>query len=584
MNASTLRRPGAAAVAVALMFGLVQAPAGAAPKTSISIADAAVIEGDTGSKQMVFTVRAKGPGTSRASVSWATTGATAIEGADFTDDSGTVSFASGKTQTVRIAVLGDLIDEPTETFHVLLGGAVNARITDSQALGTITDNDDAPVVPVVSVSDDVVGEGNALTSAPASFEVTLSEPAASPVSLTYSTENGTATAGSDYAASGGTRTFSPGQTSKTIVVDVLGDDVAAEGNENFAVNISAPVGATISDGIGVGTIIDDEVSPAVSIGDATVTEGVDATAVFPVSLSHASAQEITVDYQAVSGSASETLDFEAASGTVQFPAGTMTRNVVVGLADDTIDEPSESFTVSLSNHPGALAADVEGRGVIKDNETAPRVVVDNATLREGVSPTAAVRISLSHGSSEDVKVEYAAADGSAKVTKDYSASSGVATFTSGDLRETVAVPVLNDAVAEWRESFAFDVTTTLNADLGDGAATVTILDDDRKPSYTKVRTRVKEGRIIVAGRLSPAHKGRRMTVTLKKRSHGRWVKVRTKHPLLSKGIDVNNDGVLDSKYTTRFFNPRNTMRCRIIARFRGDVHHFPSTARRTFPC
>jgi hypothetical protein len=110
------------------------------------------------------------------------------------------------------------------------------------------------------------------------------------------------------------------------------------------------------------------------------------------------------------------------------------------------------------------------------------------------------------------------------------------------------------------------------------------LDDDRKPSYTMLTNRIRNGRIHVNGRLSPAHKGRRMTVTLKKGSDGRWVKVRTKRPLLGAGVDVSGDSVLDSKYSTRFRNPKNAKRCRVIARFAGDLHHFPSKARRTFHC
>jgi hypothetical protein len=75
-----------------------------------------------------------------------------------------------------------------------------------------------------------------------------------------------------------------------------------------------------------------------------------------------------------------------------------------------------------------------------------------------------------------------------------------------------------------------------------------------------------------------------MAVTLKKRKNGRWVKVRTKRPLLSGRTDINGDGVRDSRFRVRFFNPRNTKRCRVIARFPGDFNHRPSTARKTFNC
>ena len=400
----------------------------------------------------------------------------------------------------------------------------------------------------------------------------------------YATADVEATAGSDYSAKSDTLTFSAGQTSKAVVVDVLGDDLASEGDETFTVSLSPPSGALISDGVATGKIIDDEVLPAVSIGDATVREGASASATFSVTLSHQSAEDVAVDYATTPGSASAPADFDAVNDVVVFPAGSTAQSIVVRIKDDNLDEPTENFFIELGNPPKALAADVQGRGVILDNETAPRVSVENLTVTEGSAPAGAVKVELSHGSSQDVVVAYLASDGSAKVTRDYGATVGAVTFNSGQVSKTVSVPVVNDTVAEWRERFAVDVTETVNADLSDGAAMVTIKDDDRKPSYTKVTKRIRDGRIHVSGRLSPAHKGHRMTVTLKKRSQGRWVKVRTKRPLLSRGIDVNKDGVLDSKFATRFFNPRKTKRCRVIARFGGDVHHFPSTARRTFAC
>jgi len=62
---------------------------------------------------------------------------------------------------------------------------------------------------------------------------------------------------SDYVGATGSITFAPGETSKTVTVVVL-SDTAAEGSENFTVLLSTPIGATIVDGSGRGTIVDDE--------------------------------------------------------------------------------------------------------------------------------------------------------------------------------------------------------------------------------------------------------------------------------------------------------------------------------------
>ena len=89
----------------------------------------------------------------------------------------------------------------------------------------------------------------------ATFTVTLAAPSSQTVTVQYMTSNGTATSGSDYSASVGTLTFLPGETLKTISV-VVNYDAATEGNETFNVLLSNPVGATLTDATGVGTIID----------------------------------------------------------------------------------------------------------------------------------------------------------------------------------------------------------------------------------------------------------------------------------------------------------------------------------------
>ncbi|GAA1515156.1 Calx-beta domain-containing protein [Dactylosporangium maewongense] len=106
-------------------------------------------------------------------------------------------------------------------------------------------------VLTIAINDVVVDEnaGNA------TFTVSLSGPATSPVSVHYATADGTATAGADYTAGSGTVTFTPGQTSRPVTVPVVNDAVD-ELDESFTVNLSAPAGAAIADGTGLGTIVD----------------------------------------------------------------------------------------------------------------------------------------------------------------------------------------------------------------------------------------------------------------------------------------------------------------------------------------
>jgi hypothetical protein len=118
--------------------------------------------------------------------------------------------------------------------------------------------------PSVSVGDASVTEGNAGTT-PLSFPVTLSAASTQPVSVTYATADGSATAPSDYAAANGTVTFDPGETSKSIAVDVVAD-LAIEQDEALTLTISGAVGATIAGASATGRITNDDTQVPVSVG------------------------------------------------------------------------------------------------------------------------------------------------------------------------------------------------------------------------------------------------------------------------------------------------------------------------------
>ena len=112
------------------------------------------------------------------------------------------------------------------------------------------------LVTAISISDAVVTEGNSGTVT-ATFQVNLSAPSNQPVTVTFSTANRTATAGTDYVGTSGSLTFDPGETTKTITVVVDGNDTL-ELNKTFVVNLTSATNAFIADGQGVGTIVNDD--------------------------------------------------------------------------------------------------------------------------------------------------------------------------------------------------------------------------------------------------------------------------------------------------------------------------------------
>ena len=156
----------------------------------------------------------------------------------------------------------------SDTVSVLLNTSAQVTLSDGSATGTIDDDD----VATVSVGDVSLAEGN--SAGTASFVVTLSNASDSAVTVNYATQDGTATAGSDYTATSGTLTFSPGETSKTVNVVVTGDTVV-EANETFTLVLSSASGATIGTGTGTATLTNDDVPvelTAVSTGPGTAAQ------------------------------------------------------------------------------------------------------------------------------------------------------------------------------------------------------------------------------------------------------------------------------------------------------------------------
>ncbi|MBA2732119.1 MAG: lamin tail domain-containing protein [Acidobacteria bacterium] len=341
----------------------------------ITINDVTVTEGDTGTKTVDFTVTLSTSSTQTVTVDYATANGTAIAGSDYQSASGTLTFNPGETsKVITITIVGDIMDEPSETFFVNLTNATNGVLLDSQGQGTITDNDAAPTI---SINDVSVAEGDGGTT-PATFTVTLSAPSAFTVTVNYATADGSANNPGDYQSTSGTLTFNPGETSKTITVSVNGD-TTFESNETFVVDLSSASNATIADGQGQGTIINDDAAPpvpAITINDVNVAEGNSGTTTvdFTVSLSMTSTQTVTVDYATADGTATAPTDYLSTNGTLTFNPGDTSKTITVTINGDTLVETAETFVVNLTNATNAFISDAQGQGTITNDDTANLVI------------------------------------------------------------------------------------------------------------------------------------------------------------------------------------------------------------------
>ncbi len=349
----------------------------------------------------------------------------------------------------------------------------------------------------LSVNDVTVAEG----TANAVFTVTLAPASSQTVTVGYSTADGTAVQGSDYTSTANTLSFPAGTTSRTISVPVIGD-ARDENAETFVVNLWSPVNATIADSQGVGTITDDDPPPTVSISDCTVQEG-DAGASacgLTVSLSTPSGKTVTVSYATANGTATAGSDYTAASGTLTFAPGVPSLALSVLAKGDTTDETDESFVVNLSGPTNATLGDAQGTGTIDDDD-GPGILISDASVTEGNAGTqsASFTVSLTASSPQTVTVAYATSDGTASAGSDYTAVSGVLTFTVGATSQTRSVTVNGDNTDEPDERFYLNLSDATNATILDPAGQGTILDDDGGSLWVRELSHGSRSRQDLAG-------------------------------------------------------------------------------------
>jgi uncharacterized protein YhjY with autotransporter beta-barrel domain len=348
------------------------------PTATISVSPAAVAE--DGAPNLVYTVTLNQAAFAATSVNY-TIGGTATNGTDYATIASPLVIPAGSTTgTITVNPTADATIEANETVTLTLNAGAGYTVgVPNSATGTILNDD----LPNLTINDVTANEGNAgVTNF--TFTVSLSAPAG-PGGVTFdiATANDSATAGVDYVAQSLTgQTIPAGSSTYTFTVQVNGD-VLNEPSETFFVNVTNVVNAVVVDGEGVGTIVNDDPLPSLSINDVTVVEGNAGTvnAVFTVTLSAASGQTVQVNYATADGTATQPADYTSTSGTLTFTPGTTTQTITVPVIGETVPEANETFFVNLSGATNATISDNQGVGTIT-NDDVP-VTVSPATLPNG---------------------------------------------------------------------------------------------------------------------------------------------------------------------------------------------------------
>ena len=322
-------------------------------------ADAASIaEGESAT----FTVEVTGAtSTEDVVITYSTLGSEATAGADYTAPTGTLTLAAGiERGTIMIDTHLDGMPEPSETLVVTLVSATSAgeaTLDENRKTATTTI---APVTVTVAAARE--GE-------PLRFEVTLAGEVTSAVAVSYGTSNGTAQAGRDYTAANGSLTFDPQSHERTLTVTVeTREDELDEADETFMFTLRDPVNAELgTDPSVVGTIIDDDEQPEITIADAEVIESA-GTISFPVTLSAESGRQVAVEYRTEDGTATAGEDYRAVQRTLTIEPGQTRATIRIEVRSDTLDEPDETFEVWLSEPEHVDLPDDAATGTIIDDD------------------------------------------------------------------------------------------------------------------------------------------------------------------------------------------------------------------------
>jgi hypothetical protein len=229
------------------------------------------------------------------------------------------------------------------------------------------------------------------------------------------------------------------------------------------------------------------VQPAeLRVGDAVVAEGAGGTTkivTIGLTLSKALAADTTIGWRTVNGTATGGSDFIGVSaGTLTLAAGSTSASIAVTVNGDWAYEGNETFSVEITNGAGLNLADPAGLVTINNDDVAASIQT-TASTTEGNSGTKTITltVTLSGPASATVTVNYATANGTAIAGSDYVAKTGTLTFAAGVTSQSFTITINGDTAKEANETFAVNLTGVTNGSVGNGTATVTIVNDDGSP-------------------------------------------------------------------------------------------------------
>ncbi|MBK8284247.1 MAG: hypothetical protein IPK97_04875 [Ahniella sp.] len=290
-----------------------------------------------------------------------------------------------------------------------------------------------------------------------------------------------------------TLNFADGDTSETIPVTINGD-MTVEPDETFTMTLSNPVGGTIADGSGQGTITnDDAAANTFSINDQTLVEGNAGTSVMTFTVTRTSGTGVaSVQVVSSNGTATAGSDYVAVSvTTLNFADGDTSETIPVTINGDMTVEADETFAMTLSNPTGGTIADGSGQGTITNDDAAANTFsINDQTIAEGNAGTSVMTFTVTRTSGTGVaSVQVVSSNGTATAGSDYVAvPTTTLNFADGDTSETIPVTINGDMTVEADETFTMTLSNPVGGTIADGSGQARSRMTIRRCRHSRSRT------------------------------------------------------------------------------------------------
>ena len=429
------------------------------------------------------------------SVNYFTMDGTAMAGGKYVNTSGLLTFGDGEmSKTITVQVYNTATVESPEYFSVLLTNAAGGATLISPTAATVTIYNTNTGIAFTTATNTFIE-----TAGYANINVLRYNNTNGTVTVTYSTTNGTAVAGTNYQAASGTLTFGPGASQASIQIPLI-YDTNATGPLQFTVGLSNPSSSAQIGTPGLTTVILQDADAALSLttNNSTVLKNA-GSAVVTVTCSNPNAEPVSVNYATADGTGVAGIDYTATSGTLTFSNGIATNTFSVPVINNGAVAGNHWFSVSLSNPTGVgrLVSPTTQTNTIIDSNSG--LYLSSATYRVAKTDGGAlITVYRSDYTNTVSTVNFVATNGTAVNGLNFVATNGTLVFSNGVTASSFTIPVINTTIIQPDLTVLLQLSNPTNGILlAPTAATLTI--HDNSGSYV-----IPAGSQIVTNFTSPS--------------------------------------------------------------------------------